>query len=201
VIDSLTHQIPTNSDVGVAYFYFDFAIPSSTPYERLLSSLIWQLSLVSTKAAQILEDFYRRAIKVDTAHWTRQLAEKQRSIGVDQSVTLINCIIQSFARVYIVVDALDECSERGKLLQLLKTFWEKKPANVSCFLASRRESEIEDSVNTIADYHITCHGTIVDGDIRKYIQHRLGSEKAFKQWPENTRSEVERTLYTKSQGM
>jgi hypothetical protein len=201
VIDSLTRESRADPTIGVLYFYFDFSIPSSQSYNSLLPSLIWQLSLMSDEAARILQESYQKTIKVDNDQWAQRLAQKHCGISVAQSLVLLGRMIQIFSRLYVVVDALDECSERGALLQTLTKLWENQSAKINFFLVSRQEGDIEDSLNGIAEHHIICQETLVNEDIRTYIRHQLANGKAFAQWPEGTRSSVEETLCLKCQGM
>ena len=106
---------------------------------------------------------------------------------------------------YIILDALDECANRAELMDILETIagWQLKKLHI--LLTSRRERDIEISLETLVDARnaIDLRAEMVDKDIRAYIDHRLSVDKNLKRWQKDRgiRQEIEAALMEKACGM
>lgn len=117
---------------------------------------------------------------------------------------------QDFKNVYLVVDALDECSrangEREKLLNLLGRVHKWTSTNLHVLYTSRPEPDIKAE---LAPFFLEPGTSIIDlqnrseeinRDINIYIEQKIMSSD-FYNWPPKTKSDVKLALTDKANGM
>ena len=100
---------------------------------------------------------------------------------------------------YIILDALDECSERDKTLDWVQTVILQKNENLRLHLitTSRPEKEINDKLNS---YH--CVDMVKESenhDIEVYLDHQLRT--GWKKWPPEIQNKIKSTLREQADGM
>jgi hypothetical protein len=182
-----------NNDSGkvVAYFYFDFNDVQKQNPELMLCSLICQLSQQCIKIPASLDTLFSSC---DSG---------QRQPSIHELVEVMQQMIQDFPHVYIVLDALDECSERTELTDILETIAAWRLKNLHVLVTSRRERDIESSLETFIDQQnvICLQSELVDRDIQKYVQQRLSDDKKLGKWGEDLRQEIEAALVKGAHGM
>jgi hypothetical protein len=123
----------------MAYYYFDFRDSKKQDCYGLLSSLILQLSLESDPCCNILSKLYsdnNRARKPTLTALKKCMKDMLSQPGQGS--------------IYIIVDALDECSNssgtpsaRSKVLELIKELVGLELSNVHLCVASRPEIDIQ----------------------------------------------------------
>ncbi|KAF2023238.1 hypothetical protein EK21DRAFT_81382 [Setomelanomma holmii] len=107
-----------------------------------------------------------------------------------------------FRHVFVVLDALDECSHRVELMDVLETVagWELQ--NLHLLMTSRRERDIESS---LAGFSFIPPSTshIQDEDIERYVQQRLSDDKDLVKWNSDAaiRQEIEAALMKGARGI
>src|SRR5436190_18462386 len=131
-----------SAEIANAFFYFDFADVEKQRCDPLIRSLIAQISKQSDDTSKYLEDLYR------------DCGEGTRSTSTDQLEKTLEKIIIIFQKVYILLDALDECSEREQLLELITTMSQWKNGKLSTLMTSRREADIEEVLGPLAKRQI-----------------------------------------------
>jgi hypothetical protein len=190
ILQDLLRAYGDNKAKAVVYFYFDFNDSRKQNAESMLRSLICQLSRKTTNIPSRLENVFL-------------LHEKQPSS--DELIRVLHQLTESFAEVYIVLDALDECSQRSELMDILTTIggWQLQKSHI--IVTSRRERDIEDTLQIISSQrdHISFESKVIDEDIRQYVRQRLSDDKALNKWGKEVtlRQEIETTLIQGSQGM
>ena len=108
-------------------------------------------------------------------------------------------ILGGFDSAYIVLDALDECSERNKVLDWVETVILHKNGNLRLHLitTSRPEKEIYDKLNS---YHcVDLAKASENHDIEVYLDHQL--ETDWQKWPLEIQNEIKLTLREQADGM
>jgi hypothetical protein len=113
--------------------------------------------------------------------------------------------MEEFRQVYILLDALDECSQRVELMDAIGTLTRWKLHNSHVLVTSRRERDLEISVNGLGIWKnsICLESEVVDEDIRRYVRQRLAEDKSLSKWGKNIdlQKEIEAALMQGSQGM
>jgi hypothetical protein len=102
---------------------------------------------------------------------------------------------------YVILDALDECTDREGLLAFLQEVTASKPRDLHIMATSRREKDIKDELGPVADHNINIQSAIVDEDIRVYIRDRMATDTKLKKWPDSVRNEIMTALMEKAGGM
>ena len=108
-------------------------------------------------------------------------------------------ILGGFDSAYIILDALDECSERDKVLDWVQTVVLHKNGNLRVHLitTSRPEKDISDKFNS---YHcVDLVKSSENHDIEVYLDHQL--KTGWQKWPLKIQNEIKLTLTEQADGM
>jgi hypothetical protein len=108
VIQHFREYCKSHPDHGCAYFYFAFRDKSKQTCESLIQSLVIQPASQTTRLDVELEKLYSQY------HPSKPQLESL--------VSTLRHLIFIFTEVYVIVDALDECTEVEKLLRTVQTF-------------------------------------------------------------------------------
>ena len=103
-------------------------------------------------------------------------------------------IVVSFAVVYIVIDALDECVELGGLLQMLHEIQTWEIDHLHILVTSRDLAEIHSSLSSITTETISVQGSVINNDISLYVAERLKADQKLAKWPPDVRMMISRKL-------
>ena len=177
----------------VAYFYFDFKDTQKQSSELMIRSLVSQL--------------YQQCIKMPTAlqELFSSCGNGQRQPSLDSLLEVMSSIIQEFPESYIVLDALDECTDRTELMDMLERIIGLKLEGSHILVTSRKERDIEISLGTVADpQNIIClQNKLVDRDIRTYVRQRLSNDQSLNKWQKDPdiRHEIDIALTKGACGM
>jgi hypothetical protein len=133
VVQDLCNRFHNDTTIGIAYLYCNFRRQEEQKVEHLLGNLLKQLARGQSPLPGTVKELYDR-------HETRRtrplLDEISRAL---QSVAIM------YSRVFIIIDALDECREtdgsRTKLLTEIFSLQDKSGSNL--FATSRFIPEIE----------------------------------------------------------
>lgn len=177
----------------VAYFYFDFNDPQKRVPELMVKSLITQLSQQCTKIPTALETLFSSC------------ENGQRQQSLDALLQALQQTIQEFPRSFIILDALDESTDRAELMEIIETMAGWKLENLHIMATSRRERDLESSLECLVEEHntICLQSKVVDKDISTYVHHRLCDDKKLRKWYNNVemRQEIETALMEGAHGM
>lgn len=102
---------------------------------------------------------------------------------------------------YIVLDALDECTDREDLLTFLCDSVNSKLTGLCVMATSRREKDIEEHLRPIANYNIDIQSAVVDKDIEVYVRDRLAIDPKLRKWPKSVQGEITSVMMEKAKGM
>ncbi|KAH9477185.1 hypothetical protein JR316_0011104 [Psilocybe cubensis] len=175
--------------VALAYFFFD-ARDGQTAQQlhmNLIRSLISQLSHQSVSGiSSDIRDLYQ---KVSPMHPLDH--ELQDTLGK---------ILKEFCNVYIVLDALDECTDRDRTLGWLEALLGHLDNNENLHLAitSRTEPDIQ-SVFGRLNHTIVNMSTAANRDIGQYIKTYIQA-KEFTKFDGETRDHVLSGLMDRAEG-
>lgn len=108
-------------------------------------------------------------------------------------------LLQRFEPMYIIIDALDECSEREDMVKLISQFGGRS-ARHSMMILSRREKDIT-GLQQILSHDILIPSAKVDNAIRLHVLTRLDEDARLKKWPKSIKNEIEDSLVNVTRGM
>ena len=187
VIDKLSQE---NLAFGLAYFFFDGRDSQSELqlHNKLIRSLISQFSHQRGGTPTELADLYK-------------CCGDNQQPSVKQLQNTLGEILDGFSRAYIVIDALDECTDREKTLNWATTLvsdTERTFGNLHILVTSRPERDIE-TVFTMFDPDSIDIGQVASNqDISNYLELQMNSK--FKQHSESTRKQIESGLRKHADG-
>jgi hypothetical protein len=181
---------------GLLYFYFDFIDPGKRTLEKMVRSLITQLCYKREDAWKLLDSL---------------LSESEHRQPTCKS--LCKCLldmIQQAKEVWIVLDALDECTTREGsqtegLLSWMKDILSSEQRNVHLLVTSRPEQDIESEISDWAqkDDAVPIQSDVIADDIRAYVHTRVREDKDLKRWRSrpDVQHEIESRILEKADGM
>ncbi|KAJ6505892.1 ankyrin repeat-containing domain protein [Mycena vitilis] len=173
-IDHLVHYQPRQianmqaaPTLGIAYFYFDFRDEKKQLVINMLRSIIMQLSEQSPEPYSVLDEQFKSC--------------RGGSIfpPYGDLLVMLNMILGQFTGTYIVLDALDECSEHDDLVQFISTLrgW-GKPVHLLVASQPRTifvESAVFDEASVVLLEPATTHA-----DIFQFVNSKLKLDSKLK---------------------
>lgn len=164
--------------VSVVYLYCNFEAQKSRATVHMLASLLRQV-------VGMLED-----IPLEIDHAFRKAKQSSGALSLPEIIKLLAVALRSHKRIFICVDALDECGtgHRPDFLRSLYSILRDSP-NVRLFATGRPHIQAE-----LEKHHGGAPVAIiikpVKGDIRIYLEKKLQDD----QFPQEIDSELERGI-------
>ena len=184
---------------SVAYFYFDFRDTNKQNRRDLLPSLVTQLSSQS-------DQFFDKLYLLYKAH--KYGAQKPSEDA------LIRCLKEMFTLpdqhpVYIIIDALDECSNtsglpspREQVLDLLNDLVQLSSPNLHLCVTSRPEIDIRHVLEPLTSRRVSLHEESGQKkDIIDYVTLVVQSDLRMRRWRDEDKNLVIETLSERADGM
>ena len=113
---------------------------------------------------------------------------------------MLSSVCQNFPNIFVVVDALDECSETHSNRESFMTELLKLPADTRLLVTSRHVASIESKIK--GDSHVEIRAD--DGDVKSFLQNYLGQHRELATLLRNKnhlQDEIVDTVVSKSKGM
>ena len=155
----VNHLEQTSEDgTAVACIYCNYKEQNQTTI-NLVASLLQQLIQGQLTLSDDIITIYRRHTR------------KQTRPSLTEYSELLQSVTRRFSKVFIVVDALDECSVRNGSRGFLSEL-RKLPPNIHLLVTSRYTGDIEHEFAEAACLEISA----LDEDIRKYIETRIKTQ-------------------------
>ncbi|KAJ7178133.1 ankyrin repeat-containing domain protein [Mycena filopes] len=181
IIDDLRHRAEQ-----CIYFYFDTNNPDQNTVTHLLSSLVSQLSIQAHLPDEKLKTLWKSYNNGQQLPTTASLT----------SDALLPLLAECKKPVYIVLDALDECSDHLKLLKLITQIVDQKLDNVHLLVTSRPETAhgtelVQCAIEVALD-------SCIDKDIELHLNEWLSEQSG---WIHNNRDFVKTKVLERSRGM
>jgi len=192
-------RTPESGPASLAFFYCDFRDDQKQERRGLLSSLLVQLCDQSDSYCAILSDFY--------------LAHNNGSKFASDN-ELVKCLksmlsLPKQATVYIVIDALDECStsigmpsSRDNVLELVGDLVRLRAPNLRICVTSRPEANIEPAIGPLASRSVSLHNESGQVEaIAEYIKFVVNNDAQMRTWRKADKERVIDVLMKKADGM
>ncbi|SJL02929.1 uncharacterized protein ARMOST_06270 [Armillaria ostoyae] len=198
VIDHLKKRVMTRSDETVLFAFADFQDARSTDVVVLLRTLLVQL-LDHCKPKDFIEDpDFAELEKTMQRHSTDRPRVIQHLVGL-----LGGKASAPWKRVFIVIDALDECAQgnRRESIAAIRNL-ASAGSKFSVFVTSRREQDIVDVLSRVPTISLVNETQKVKDDIRGFIEVKMNkSYLSLARLPEPVRARISSTLLEKANGM
>ncbi|KAF2652559.1 HET-domain-containing protein, partial [Lophiostoma macrostomum CBS 122681] len=193
IIEHLLQHCDDDASMVTAYFYFDFNDAQKQDPELMLRSLLCQLLQRSVTIPKVIDALFSAC------------DNGQRQPSLHALLEVSPQVMQQFTHAYIVLDALDECTQRPELMDVLETLAGWQLDNMHLLMTSRKERDIESSLESyIKEEDAIClQRDVVDKDIQRYVQQRLSDDKSLTKWNKDAtvRQEIEAALMHGARGM
>ena len=193
VITEILRQCSHSSGSSLAYFFFDFNDSEKQRSSMMIRSIITQLYSQS----------YDARIEVESLFSSCQ--DGQQPADLETLMITLQAAIRKSEHTYIVLDALDECSDVADLLAVIQKIVEESIPALHLLCTSRWLTTVKETVQnlTISDRMIPIQSKIVDTDISNYISHRVQTDPKLKRWRErpDIQEEIRAALTEKVDGM
>ena len=173
----------------VSYFYMDFNDPEKQSSRKAIRSLLFQCALQANGILHDLEQLYQNC------------RSGQQQPAEDAIQSLFQEAMARPGEKYIVLDALDECTDREQLLPFMRELITSRSQKLRILVTSRREKDIEDVLGQVAIYNINIQSNIVDADISVYICDQMATDTKLKKWPDSVKNQILTELMAKAGGM
>jgi hypothetical protein len=193
IIEHLLKYCQDNTGMVTAYFYFDFNDAQKQDPELMLRSLLRQLLQRSITIPKNVDALFSSCDNGEQRPSVHALLEATQQAA------------QEFTQVYVVLDALDECTQRSELMDVLETVAGWKLDNLHLLMTSRKERDIESSLEFYikGEDAVCLQRHVVDQDIQRYVQQRLRNDRGLAKWNKDAgiRQEIEAALISGARGM
>jgi hypothetical protein len=165
VVEDLITRAQNDLNIGIAYIYCNFRRRDGQKAEDLLASLLKQLSQERPSLPESVKDLYNR--HKDKRTWP----------AFDEISTALHVVAAIYSRVFIIVDALDECQVSGRCRTrfLSEVFSLQAKCGANVFATSRFNPEIAKEFNGNMSLEIRAS----DDDVRKYLEGRMSQLPSF----------------------
>jgi hypothetical protein len=187
VIEHLLDQFRETQDIGIAYIYCNFRRKDEQKLDNMLASLLKQLSEVKHSLPEAILDLYDQHKTKPTRPSTDELSIALQSVSA------------TYERVFIVVDALDECQTDGrcrdKFLREVFVLQDKCKANV--FMTSRLIPDI----SRVFDGKPCVEIRATKEDMEKYLDGHMRDLSSFDDWGLELQNKIKEEILLAADGM
>lgn len=188
VIEHIKSLCTVQSSYQYAYFYFNFNDPYKRSVTGMLCSIITQLC-PSGQLPEEIDQLYRKC------------KDGCQQADTESLTKVLYILLKNSYRTYIMMDALDECSERKELFEILDHLIQMPSVNMKLFVTSRREREITEHLCNIIGVIMALEGEGVDADISLHIKKSLDNDKYLQKWKAQIKQEIYEALNRGAHGM
>lgn len=176
-------------NTGHAIFYFSFSDNRKQTYHNLVVSLVAQLGK-KEPGLLMLRQAYEKA--------------ERRQPGLDELQKILLASVASYDKVFLHLDALDECPEeegaRQIVLNGVEILFERAP-NVRILVTSRDVPDVRYLMEKLGAHPLSIGAQTVNADIQKYVSTELSRDRRLSRLDWATRTLIEETLAQRADGM
>ena len=174
-----------------AYFYFDYNDSQKETVSGMLRSMIFQICTASTagRVPTAVDDLFR------------QSNNGLQPPSLQSLTNTFSALLASSPRTYLIIDALDECSERDRLIEFIRHLRESSE-DASFLVTSRREHDLLEGLEGSIDVQIDLsHADGLEMDIDLHVRKSLETDQKLRKWKPLLKEEILSALVQGAQGM
>jgi Cdc6-like AAA superfamily ATPase len=165
VVQDLTTHFKNDTTIGIAYLYCNFQRQHEQNLENLLASLLKQLTRGQPSLPGSINSDYEYH------------KHGQKPLSLREIITAFYSVVSMYSRVFIVIDALDECqvSHSCQKRFLLELFKLQAKCGANMFATSRYLPEITDSFQGSISLEIRA----TEQDVGRYVDGYIPNLPSF----------------------
>ena len=190
---SIIEYLQDRNEAHVAYFFFDGrdSRQELQLHHQLMRSLLIQLAgHCGAEIPLALVDLYKQC---GNGHKEPPFNDLQKALQL-----IVKELFPFLA--YIVIDALDECTEQEKTLKWIKEIVALKAENLHLIVTSRPLSNIATVFDNL-DWQYMDIAEFSNVDIAAYIDQHVGLDSKLEKWGGETQRNIQSVLIKGAQGM
>ncbi|KAK0950685.1 hypothetical protein LTR91_025479, partial [Friedmanniomyces endolithicus] len=183
-IEDMRMHCQNTNNTGHAIFYFSF---SDNRKQNLILSLVVQLAK-REPGLSMLRQAYEKA--------------ERRQPGLDELQKILLASIASYDKVFLNLDALDECPEGDEVRQHVLDGIEellKRAQKIRVLITSRDVPDVRSVVEKLRAQALSIEARTVHADIQKYVSTQISRDLRLSRL-ESSRTMIEDTLVQKADG-
>jgi hypothetical protein len=160
VLDHLTARSILDERTAICFAYYNYHASESQNPKQIAAALLKQLCRQSTTEPPELLYFKEKALPPSLPDIEQFLIKLPATMKLDE--------------VFIVIDALDECSEKSRptIIRLLDEIMKGLPC-AKVFITSRKEGDIERAFARSNTPTIQIQAKNVEADIRSFVESKV----------------------------
>ena len=185
VINDMKEYTESHAQAALAFYYFDFTNDVKTKTLSCLRSILLQLAerTADTTSLQALHRVYAMGTPPN-----------------QEFLEVLKSMLCTHSRAYIVVDALDECTDQEELFALLNSIRDWNLECLSILVTSGDEPDIRECVHPAPEQEINLRNAAIENDVRLFIVETLRKDKRLQDWSDIF-PEIEGALTSGAHGM
>ena len=176
-----------NKDIGVAYIYCNYKTQADQTATKLAAVILKQLIQERPSIAEPVVNLYDRH------------ADRKTRPSLEEILTALQAVISNYSKIYVVVDALDECQDhdgsRSRLLAILHDLQSK--GSLSLMATSRFIPELVQKFSLAPKLEIRAS----DSDVRLFIAGQMDLLPGFVQRSGELQKAIQIGISTAVDGM
>ncbi|UKZ64327.1 uncharacterized protein TrAtP1_005545 [Trichoderma atroviride] len=171
--------------VGIAYNYYIFKRQDQQTADKLMASLLRQLCFSQSSRPEAVKSLHDK-------HYYRKTLP-----SLDEIASALQFVVKTFSRVFIAIDALDECRIKERPLFLSEIFKIQKEINAKIFVTSRPILEIKNVFQGCISLDVVASRD----DIYKYLDGHMSILPKFVHDNINLKEQIKSDITNIAQGM
>lgn len=184
VISHLQSTFDTDEKTGIAYLYCDYMQPQTE--EDLLRIMLKQLAERSAALPSSVVTLYNK-------HNPRRTTASMHEIS-----EALFTVIASYSKVFLIIDALDECHSNGTRIKLLNAIFSVQGKTKTRLFATSRD------MDEITELFVDCGRLEIrarDEDVERYLDSRMDELPMFIQRQTRLCDKIKTTIIARVDGM
>lgn len=184
VVDRLWKHVQ-NKDIGVAYIYCNYKSQTDQTAINLAAAILKQLIQERPSIAEPVANLYDRH------------ADRRTRPSLEEILSALRKVVSNYPKVYVVVDALDEClkGHRSQLLAMLRDLQSNRSLSfmaTSCFIPeAMQQFTLSPTLEVRAD----------DSDVRRFVEGQMDLLPRFVQRNGELQKAIQDGISTAVDGM
>ncbi|KAK8129310.1 hypothetical protein PG999_001690 [Apiospora kogelbergensis] len=161
VINDIENKVKSDGTIGLAYIYFDYRKKDDQTFKNLILCIARQLGRTFHSLPPRLKELYK---------WHNMY---HTQLSLRDALEILDWLAEMYQRVYIVIDALDECqvSDGCRTNLLSELFHLQRRRSVNLFATSRFIPSITERFKQAFTLEIRASKS----DVQRYLQSHVGN--------------------------
>lgn len=175
-------------NIAITYVYFDYRDRDQQSPEHIIASLLRQLLNYKLELPQLVKTMYQR------------YSPQQKRPSLEDLENLFRCACEMFEKVYVIIDALDECDEKRNrkcFLQFLTLQSSTRPSPRMLITSRPHPQDIKTALAAAASILVEAS----DSDVRRYLAHTIEVDGDLDIIDDSFKNEMVEVIATGAQGM